>query len=203
MYELRKRIASVAGVAVVAASLLLPVPAAAEPLQLTLDQAHTSVTFKVRHLFTNVTGQFRDFEGSIAFDEANPAASAVNATIQTASIDTNNERRDTHLRSGDFFLAEEHPTIEFASTGVQGSGTSGKVSGTLTIRGVTKHVVLETEFLGSGKDPWGNTRYGFHAETTINRKDFGMEWNQALEAGGVMVGDEVQIILDIEAVPAE
>lgn len=176
--------------------------AAAETLK--IDADHSSVSFRVRHLFTKVQGRFQKFDGSIEFDEKNPAASKVSATIQAASVDTNVEARDKDLRSKRFFDVERYPTLTFASAGVSElAGDKGKLRGTLTMHGVSKPVVLDTEYLGKGKDPWGNTRYGFHAATTVNRKDFGMAWNEAVEAGGVLVGDEVEIALDIEATPAQ
>lgn len=181
--------------------LFLPLSATAETLK--IDPDHSSVTFRVRHLFTKVQGRFQKFEGSVDFDEKNLAASRVSATIQAASVDTNVEARDKDLRSNRFFDVERYPTLTFASNAVTGTaGNKGRVRGTLTMHGVSKEVILDTEFLGKGKDPWGNTRYGFHAETKVDRKDFGMAWNEAVEAGGVLVGDEVEITLDVEAVPA-
>ncbi len=186
----------------VAGSVLLPFSAAAQSLK--IDPDHSSVTFRVRHLFTKVQGRFQRFEGAVEFDEKNLAASKVSATIQAASVDTNVEARDKDLRSKRFFHVERYPTLTFASSGVtEVAGNRGRIRGTLTMHGVSKEVVLETEFLGRGKDSWGNQRYGFHAETKINRKDFGMTWNEVLEAGGVLVGDEVEIFLDVEAVPAK
>ena len=180
---------------------LAPLASAAETLK--IDADHSSVTFRVRHLFTKVQGRFQKFEGSVDFDEKNLGASKVSATIQAASVDTNVEVRDKDLRSKRFFDVERYPTLTFASSGVHDtSGNRGKLRGTLTMHGVSKEVVLDTEFLGKGKDPWGNTRYGFHAEAKVNRKDFGMAWNEVVEAGGVLVGDEVEISLDVEAVPA-
>jgi polyisoprenoid-binding protein YceI len=180
---------------------LVPLASAAETLK--IDADHSSVTFRVRHLFTKVQGRFQKFEGSVDFDEKNLGASKVSATIQAASVDTNVEARDKDLRSKRFFDVERYPTLTFASSAVtDAAGNKGKLRGTLTMHGVSKEVVLDTEFLGKGKDPWGNTRYGFHAETKVNRKDFGMAWNEVVEAGGVLVGDEVEISLDVEAVPA-
>ncbi len=182
-------------------ALALAGPAGAESLK--IDPTHSTVSFKVRHLFTKVTGQFRKFEGVVQLDEANLAASKVSATIQSASIDTNVEARDKDLRSARFFDVLKFPTLSFETTAITDvSGTKGTLKGTLTMHGVKRDVVLATEFLGKGKDPWGNVRYGFHAETKVNRKDFGMVWNEAVEAGGVLVGDEVEISLDIEALPA-
>ena len=127
-------------------------------------------------------------------------ASKVSATIQTASIDTNVEARDKHLKSPDFFDVDKNATITFSSTGVADvQGNKAKIKGQLTMHGVTKDVVLDTEFLGKAKDPRGDVRYGFQASTKINRKDFGMTWGRALETGGVLVGDDVEITLDVEA----
>jgi polyisoprenoid-binding protein YceI len=193
---------STALVAVLIATLLA-VPAASAA-SLNIDPDHSTVGFSVRHLFTNVKGQFNTFEGTIEFDQKSLASSKVNAVIQTASIDTNVEARDKDLRSDRFFDAEQFPTLEFTTTSVAAvSETRFKVKGFLTMHGVRKEIVLDAEFLGRGNDPWGNLRYGFHASTVVDRKDFGMQWNEVLETGGVLVGDEVTINLDMEAVPAE
>jgi polyisoprenoid-binding protein YceI len=178
-------------------------PASANAGTLQLDPQHTSVAFRVRHLFTKVNGQFRKFQGSFQFDEASLRLSEVNAAIDVASVDTNVEARDNDLRSKRFFDAEKYPQMTFKSSApLTLNGNQGQLQGLLTIHGVEKEVVLEVEYLGKAKDPWGNLRYGFHAATTINRKDFGMKWNEILETGGVLVGDEVEVVLDIEAVPA-
>jgi polyisoprenoid-binding protein YceI len=189
-----------------AAALLafLVVGPAASAASLEIDPDHSTVGFSVRHLFTNVKGQFNTFEGTIEFDEKSAAKSKVNAVIQTTSIDTNVEARDKDLRSDRLFDAEQFPVLEFASTSVAAvSETRFKVKGFLTMHGVKKEVVLDAEFLGKGNDPWGNQRYGFTASTVVNRKDFGMQWNEVVEAGGMLVGDEVTITLDLEAMPAE
>jgi polyisoprenoid-binding protein YceI len=187
-----------------AAAALAAAAASAEPLNLSIDPQHSTVGFRVRHLMTKVSGQFRSFEGSIDFDPQNPAASKVAVTIQAASIDTNVEARDKDLRSARFFDVVRHPTLTFASTSISDVvGAKGRIKGILAMHGVSREVALEAEFLGSGKDPWGNLRYGFHAHTKLNRKDFGMAWNEVIEAGGLLVGDEVEISLDIEAVPAK
>jgi polyisoprenoid-binding protein YceI len=185
----------------VAAFVAAPAASAAD---LTIDPDHSTVGFSVRHLFTNVKGQFNTFEGTIAFDEKNVAQSKVNVVIQVTSIDTNVEARDKDLRSDRFFDADQFPTLEFSSTSVAAvSESKFKVKGFLTMHGVKKDVVLDVEFLGKGNDPWGNMRYGFHASTVVNRKDFGMQWNEVLEAGGMLVGEEVTISLDMEAMPTE
>ena len=187
-----------------AAALLTGSEARAEALKLKLDAEHSTVGFKVRHLFTKVNGQFRGFEGAIDFDQQSPGSSKLAVTIQASSIDTNVAARDTDLKSARFFDVAKFPTLTFVSTTVTSSGPNrAAIRGVLTMHGVSKEVVIDTEFLGGGKDPWGNQRFSFHGETKVNRKDFGMAWNQAIEAGGVMVGDEVEIILDAEAVPVK
>ena len=177
------------------------VPAATLATTYKVDPEHTSVSFRVRHLFTQVKGRFDRFEGQIVFDPAHPDQTKVLGSIDVASVNTNVEERDKDLRSSRFFDAEKFPKISFASTKITGVGpgkTSGKLNGKLTIHGVEKPVVLEVTYLGEGKDPWGNVRAGFSAHTTINRKDFGLTWNETLETGGVLVGDEVQIEIEAE-----
>jgi polyisoprenoid-binding protein YceI len=166
-----------------------------------IDKSHSEVFFQVRHLVTKVRGRFSDFEGTIRLNEAHPEQSSVNFTIQTASVDTNVADRDTHLRSADFFHVEEHPTLTFHSTRVtKKSDEDFVIVGDLTIRGTKKEVHLPISFLGHATDPWGGARVGFEAELTVNRKDFGLVWNAALETGGFLVGDEVKITLSIQAV---
>jgi polyisoprenoid-binding protein YceI len=166
-----------------------------------IDKAHSEATFQVRHLVTKVRGHFSDFSGVIAFNEQAPEQSTVAFTINTASIDTATPDRDAHLRSEDFFFVDKHPTITFASSKItKKAGDEYDVQGKLSIRGVTKDVTLPVTFLGHAKDPWGNARIGFEAETTINRKDFGLMWNAALETGGFLVGDEVKIALNVQAI---
>lgn len=173
----------------------------------TIDPAHTQIEFAVKHMmFTTVRGQFSDFEGTVELDEENPAQSSVSVTIETASVDTGVSDRDDHLRSGDFFDAENHPRIIFESKSVSGSIEEGgdfEIVGDLTIRGVTKEVTLGAAFDGTGTDPWGGTRAGFTAETAIDRRDFDLTWNQALETGGVLVGHDVKISLQVQAVLEE
>ncbi|MFZ5623468.1 MAG: YceI family protein [Gemmatimonadota bacterium] len=176
----------------------LQVPVA--PITWTIDPVHSEVSFRIRHFVTRVRGTFRKWNGTITADPANLAAGSVNVTIEAASIFTDNERRDTHLRSADFFDVANHPTITFTSTRVEATGNRIRVTGDLTIRGVTKSVVLEGEFLGvSGPDGKGQ-RIGFQASTVIDRKDFGVSWNRAAEGGGLMLGDDVTIDINIEAV---
>jgi polyisoprenoid-binding protein YceI len=166
-----------------------------------IDKAHSEATFQVRHLITKVRGRFSDFEGTIQFDESKPEESSVTFTIKTDSIDTSEPDRDKHLRSGDFFSVDEHPTMTFTSTRVRPVGSNQfEVTGPLTIRGSKKEITIPVTYLGTAKDPWGKERAGFEAEVTINRKDFGLSWNAALEAGGFLVGDDVKISLSIQAV---
>ena len=169
------------------------------------DIAHSSVNFWIRHLMVSkVHGRFAQWNGAFELDEANPAASHVEVQIETSSIDTKELQRDTHLRSPDFFNVEKYPHITFRSTGVEAaSGEEYRVTGDLTICGTTRSVVLDVEYAGRVKDPWGGERAGFTAKTTINRKDFGLTWNKAIEAGGVMVGDKVEISIEVEAVKAK
>ena len=186
------------------ASLLLPSIALATTYK--VDPDHTSITFRVRHLFSQVTGRFDRFDGKIAFDPAHPQQVKVEGSIDVTSVNTNVAERDKDLRSKRFFDAETYPKITFVSTGVSNVDAvkkTGKLAGKLTIHGVEKPVVLEVSYLGEGKDPWGNRRAGFSAQTTINRKDFGLTWNETLETGGVLVGDDVQIDIQAEGLVEE
>lgn len=165
-----------------------------------IDKAHSEALFQVRHLVTKVRGRFADIDGTIRLDEAHPEQSSVTFTMKTASVDTNEPDRDKHLRSEDFFHAEKFPSITFASASIARVGDNQfNVIGDLTIRGVAKRITLPVTFLGAVKDPWGNTKWGFEAETTLNRKDFGLIWNAALEMGGFLLGDEVKVTLEIQA----
>jgi polyisoprenoid-binding protein YceI len=171
-----------------------------------IDPEHTSVLFRVRHLFTTVTGRFEKFQGRVILDEEHPERTSVEGTIEAASLNTNVEKRDKHLRSADFFDVEKHPTIQFRSTrvtDVNREARTAKMEGRLTIRGVEKPIVLDVEFLGRAKDPWGNERAGFRATTTINRRDWGLTWNEVLETGGFLVGDEVRIEIEAEGLREE
>ena len=169
-----------------------------------IDKAHSEATFQVRHLLTKVRGRFSDFAGTIQYDEARPENSVVEFTIQATSIDTSEKDRDTHLRSADFFEVEKFQTLTFQSRSIARKGTNQfNLTGDLTMHGVTRQVSFDVEFLGKAKDPWGNERIAFEAETTVNRKDYGLHWNAALETGGFLVGDEVKISLSIQAVPGK
>lgn len=185
---------------------LLVLPRLAAAANFKVDPEHTSVLFHIRHLFTEVTGRFEKFEGKVVFDENAPEKTSVEGAIEAATINTNNEKRDKHLRSADFFHVEKYPKITFRSTGtrhINRETRTAKMAGVLGIHGVEKPVLLDVEFLGRAKDPWGNDRAGFRTTTTINRKDFGLNWNEALETGGFLVGDDVRIELNVEAMPAE
>ena len=168
-----------------------------------IDQAHTNVGFKIRHLMVSwVRGVFTDVEGTVDINPADLAKSAAKVRIGTASIDTNNQKRDDHLRSPDFFDAAKFPAMTFVSKQVEvANGQPVRIVGDLTIRDVTREVELEVEdFSQTVVDPWGNTRRGASASTQINRSDYGLTWNKALEAGGVVVGDEVHINLEVELI---
>ncbi|GHO68528.1 polyisoprenoid-binding protein [Ktedonobacter sp. SOSP1-85] len=164
-----------------------------------IDPTHSHVNFSVKHMmFSTVRGSFKVFSGKLHIDEQNPAASWVEAQADTASVDTSDANRDGHLRSADFFDAEQFPVLSFKSTNVERAGDGYKVTGDLTIHGVTKSVVFDAEYLGQGKNPWGATVAGLSATTKINRRDFGLTWSAALETGGVLVGDDVKIEIDLE-----
>jgi len=167
----------------------------------TIDPSHSNVEFAVRHLMiSTVKGRFNDVKGSVQADPANPSTGGIDITIGVESIDTREAQRDAHLRSADFFDTEKFPAITFKSTRIEGQADSFKVSGDLTIRGVARPVVLDVTSEGRGKDPWGGERAGFAATTRIKRSDFGLTWNQLLETGGVAVGDEIKISIDVELV---
>ncbi len=170
-----------------------------------IDPVHSVAEFKVKHMMiSNVKGQFTGVSGTLAFDESDVTKSKIEATIDAASVNTREAQRDAHLKSADFFDVENFPTLGFRSSRVSRSGDGElKVEGELTIHGVTKTVVFEVEGpTAPGKDPWGNTRIGISATTKINRKDYGLTWNAALETGGILVGEDVTITLDVQFVKA-
>lgn len=168
----------------------------------TVDPSHSEVGFSVRHLMVSkVKGNFETFEATITVAE-NPMASSVTAEVDLGSINTRDAQRDGHLKSADFFEVDKHPKLTFTSTSVEAAGSDYKVTGDLTIKGNTKAVVLDLEFNGVHPDPWGGTRAGFSAETEINRKDFGIEFDLPMDGGGVVVGDKIKITLEVEAVLA-
>lgn len=168
-----------------------------------LDPVHSTAEFKVRHMMiTNVKGQFREVSGALSLDEGDITKSRIEASIDAGTIDTRNADRDAHLKSADFFDVEHFPKLSFVSTRVTRTGDGElSVEGDLTIRGVTRRVVFAVEGpTAAAKDPWGNIRIGLSATTKINRRDFGLTWNAALEAGGVLVGDDVTITLEVQAI---
>ena len=172
-----------------------------------IDATHSAVEFAVKHMmFTTVRGRFKDVKGTIEVDEQNPSRSTVNVEIAAASLDTGVADRDAHLRSADFFDVEKFPTLTFRSKRIDGApkkdGDTFTITGDLTIRGVTKEVTLEAQYEGTGKDPWGGTRVGARATTKIDRRDWGLVWNQALETGGILVANDLRIELEIQAVKA-
>jgi polyisoprenoid-binding protein YceI len=167
----------------------------------TIDKAHSDIFFTVRHMvITKVRGRFLEWDGTLALDEQDWPKSHVEVSIEAASISTNDEKRDGHLRSADFLDAEKFPKLTFKSTKVEkASGDKLKVTGDLTIRDVTKSVTLDVAVLGKAKDPWGNNKIAFNGKVAIQREEFGAKWNQALEAGGLLVGKEVDIDLELQA----
>lgn len=166
------------------------------------DLVHSSINFWVRHMMVSrVRGRFNRWTGTLEMDAASPASSRVEIQIHVASIDTREAQRDAHLCSPDFFDAPKHPHILFRSTSVEPGGDRRfRLMGDLSIRGTTRPIMLDVEYAGRMKDPWGGQRAGFWARTSVDRKDFGLTWNQALEAGGILVGDTVEIDIEIEAV---
>ena len=167
-----------------------------------IDSSHSRVAFSVRHMMiSNVHGQFQNVNGTVEFDEAQPTRSTVDVQIEAASIDTHDEKRDGHLRSADFFDAAQYPYLAFKSRRVEVLDDShGKLYGELTIKDVTRDVVLAVEYSGMARSPWGTSSAGFTATAKINRKDFGLNWNVALETGGVLVGDTINISIELEIV---
>lgn len=178
-----------------AAALTMPLAADVH----TIDAGHSEVSFQIRHLVTQVRGNFNDYEGTINLDPANLEKSSVDFRIKAASIDTNHADRDKHLRAEDFFFVEKYPEITFKSKSVKKAGKDTyDVAGTLTMRGVSKEVTLPVTYLGAVKDPWGNEKAGFSTEVTLNRKDYGINWNAALDNGGFVLSDEVKVAINLE-----
>ncbi len=166
-----------------------------------LDPTHSTVEFSAKHLMiSTVKGRIADIEGTIYTNENDPKSSSVEATLKTVSIDTRTEQRDQHLRSADFLNVEQYPEIKFRSTRIEGSKQEFKLTGDLTIRDVTRPITLDVTFEGQTKDPWGGERVGFSASGKIDRRDFGLTWNQLLETGGVAVGNEIKLGIEIEAI---
>lgn len=169
------------------------------PVVWRIDPVHSGVTFRIRHFVTKVRGKFTDFHGTITADEQSWENAVIDVEIRTASITTDNEKRDTHLRSSDFFAADSFPTITFKSTRIERRGADAKIYGMLTMRGVTRPIVLDGHFNGVARTPDGE-RVGFEATTKIDRTAFGVTWNRAMEGGGAMLGDDVDVEITVEAV---
>ena len=166
-----------------------------------LDPSHTTIEFVAKHMMiTTVKGRFAELEGTIAADEADFENSQVEATLKTASLDTRVDQRDTHLKSADFLDVENHPDVTFRSTSISGAKEHFKLTGDLTIRGTTRPITLDVTFEGTGKDPWGGTRSSFSAKGKIDRRDYGLTWNVALETGGILVSNEIKINIEAQAV---
>ncbi|MGZ8422557.1 MAG: YceI family protein [Nitrospira sp.] len=187
-----------------ASALLNVAHTSAETARYDVDPDHSIVEFKVAHMvISKTTGHFKDYTGFIEMDPDAGTVKSIEATVKTASVTTNQEKRDTHLRNPDFFDVEKYPTMVYKMKTYKKSGDGYTAIGDLTLHGVTKEMTLTGNMNGVTKDPWGNTRAGFTAEGKVNRKDFGMVWNKALDSGGLVVGDEVLIKLDIECIKAK
>jgi polyisoprenoid-binding protein YceI len=183
------------------AAFVLAVTESAKNEAYKIDPDHSNVGFSIRHFFSKVPGHFKNYEGTIALDPKDLSKAKVDVSIDTGSIDTGVEDRDKHLKSPDFFDAAKYPKMTFVSTEVIPKGPNhATVKGNLTLHGVTKPVALEADVLGFSPDPWGGYRGGFEAKTTLKRSDFGVSWNKAVEGGGMLLGDDVEVTLNIEAV---
>lgn len=196
---MRKTLASFAFAVLLAAAAALPASAATDTW--TIDKEHSTVSFQVRHILTKVRGQFDAFQGTVRMDPQHPETGAVEFAIDAKSIDTDSPKRDEHLRSPDFFDVANNPQITFKSKKVLPLAAGRfAVAGTLTMRGVAREVTLPVEVLGTTKDPWGNVRAGFATALTLDRKDYGINWNRTLDEGGYLLGDDVEIDIQLEAV---
>jgi len=170
----------------------------------TIDKSHSSILFAVKHMvIAKVKGEFAEYSGTILYDQADISKSSVEVTIKTASIDTKDEKRDDHLRNPDFFDAETYPDITFKSKAISKTEKGFVAKGDLTMRGVTKEIEIPFEITGVITDPWGNTRMGVSAELELNRQDYGVSWSKSLDTGGLVVGDNVEIEIEIEAIKAQ
>jgi polyisoprenoid-binding protein YceI len=182
----------------------LPVDAGADTARWEIDSDHSNIEFRVAHMVVSkTTGRFTDYKGFVEMDTNAKTFKAIEATITAASVDTNHDKRDAHLRNADFLDVTQYPTMTFTMKSYKMQGDGYTIVGDFTLRGVTKPVALTGTFNGVAKDPWGNTRAGFSAEGKLNRKDFGMVWNKTLDSGGLVVGEEVQVRLDIECIKAK
>jgi polyisoprenoid-binding protein YceI len=193
----RIRTAALAALAVLAIPALAS-QAMAETKTYTIDPAHSHMGFTVRHMFSNLEGSFDTFSGAVTLDPKTGQITAAKGVIETASVDTHHEKRDGHLKSPDFFDVAKYPTMTFTAKSFKQTPEGTDVTGDFTLRGVTKEVTFKTKFLGAGKDPFGGERMGLSAHTRINRKDYGVDFNKVLDSGGLLIGDEVDINLEIE-----
>ena len=186
------------------AMVFFPLVVCAEPARWNVDPEHSTIEFRVAHMVVSKTsGRFTDYAGFIDMDAEAGTVTSVEATIKAGSVNTNHEKRDAHLRNADFLDVEHYPTMAFKMKSYKKTVDNFTMVGDFTLRGVTKEVTLTGHYNGAAKDPWGNTRAGFSAEGKLNRKDFGMVWNKSLDSGGLVVGDEVQIRLEIECIKAK
>jgi polyisoprenoid-binding protein YceI len=184
--------------------VFFPLVVYAEPARWNVDPEHSTIEFRVAHMVVSKTsGRFTDYAGFIDMDAEAGTVTSVEATIKAGSVNTNHEKRDAHLRTADFLDVEHYPTMAFKMKSYKKAADNFTMVGDFTLRGVTKEVTLTGHYNGAAKDPWGNTRAGFSAEGKLNRKDFGMVWNKSLDSGGLVVGDEVQIRLEIECIKAK
>ncbi len=185
-------------------SLSSSLVSAADTKNYKIDGSHSNVGFTARHMISRVNGEFADFDGHFSFNPEDLKMSKVTASVKAASISTKDKKRDDHLRSDDFFGVKKFPTLEFVSKQVTEAGQQKyKMVGDLTMHGVTKSVTFDLEYLGESDDPWGGHRAGFTAKTKVNRKDFGMNWNKVLDKGGVLVGDEVEVMINVEGLQTQ
>ena len=186
------------------AVILFPLVVHAEPARWNLDPEHSTIEFRVAHMVVSkTTGRFTDYTGFADMDAEAGTVTAIEATIKAGSVNTNHEKRDAHVRNADFLDVEHYPTMIYKLKSYKKTAEGFTAVGDFTLRGVTKDVTLVGHYNGATKDPWGNTRAGFSAEGKLNRKDFGLVWNKTLDSGGLVVGDEVQIRLDIECIKAK
>jgi len=196
----RTRAALLAALTAMTTTLALGAPAWAETHTYQIDPDHTDVGFTVRHMFTNLHGRFDSFSGAFDLDPTTGAVTAAKGVAETKSVDTRNEKRDGHLKSPDFFDAEKFPALTFTGKVFKKTADGTDITGDLTMRGVTKAVTFKAKFLGAAKDPFGNTRASLSATTRVNRQDFGIKFNKVLDNGGLMIGDDVDIELEVEAI---
>lgn len=201
---LKKRRQSWPVLLLLGATVWFPLVVHAETIRCSLDPDHSTIEFRVTHMVVSkTTGRFTDYAGFIDMDAEAGTVKAIEATIKAGSVNTNHEKRDAHLRNADFLDVEHYPTITFKMKNYKKTAEGYTSVGDLTLHGVTKEITLAGQYNGATKDPWGNTRAGFSAEGKLNRKDFGMVWNKTLDSGGLVVGDEVQIRLDVECIKAK